>query len=219
MAGVVGEVGAVGWGAVVGVDPVFAPVPDVAPLVVAVPFVCAPPPTPPLAASCCCTAWTSSGEAVVAVQPLLDPPPPTERILMLIPHTFAAIEIGIWALIGIFDLSIFKSSARSLSTFERSTLTSEVATPPTPLARAEPALLTPSTAVDLEVQPDSAASAQTGRMIDLRMTRLPSVTTSANDLLLSLFRSLQSTAIVSELTAGGTRGIVLERAENTAFRS
>ena len=59
------------------------------------------------------------------------------------PHTFAAMLIGICALIGMFALSIFRSSARLLSTFDRFTFTSE-GTLETPLATALPALFTPS---------------------------------------------------------------------------
>ena len=70
--------------------------------------------------------WANSGEMLFAVQPWLDPPPPTDNMLIEIPQTFAATLIGICALIGMFDLSIFRSSARSLRTLRRSTLTSDV---------------------------------------------------------------------------------------------
>ena len=73
-----------------------------------------------------------------AVQPWLDPPPaPNDSTLIDTPHTLAAMLIGICALIGIFALSIFRSSARLLSTFERLTLTNE-GTLETPLATADP---------------------------------------------------------------------------------
>src|SRR4051812_45580580 len=106
-------------------------------------LVCAPPPTDPLAASCCWTAWASSGDVVCAVHPwLLPPPAPTARMLMDTPQTLAAMVIGIWALIGMLALSTWRSSARLLSTFERLTLTSDVAAPPTADAALSPALLT-----------------------------------------------------------------------------
>ena len=95
------------------------------PLVV-VPFVWAPPPTDPLAASCCCTACSSWGEVVWAVQPLLEPPPaPIDSTLMETPQTFAATLIGICALIGMFALSMCRSSARLLRTLDRLTFTSD----------------------------------------------------------------------------------------------
>src|SRR4051812_36511160 len=95
-----------------------------------------------------------------AVQPSLFPPPaPIDRMLIDTPQTLAAIFIGICALMGMFALSIFKSRARLLSTFDKLTLTSEVATPPTPDATDEPALLTPFTALDAVLQPDTRTSA------------------------------------------------------------
>ena len=118
-------------------------VPEVEPVVV-----WAPPPTLPFAAICCWMYCASSGEMLFAVQPwLLPPPAPMDRMLIDTPHTFAATLIGIWALIGMLDLSIFRSSARSLRTLRRSTLTSEAPAPArllAPSATALPALSTPS---------------------------------------------------------------------------
>ena len=103
------------------------------------PLVWAPPPTMPFAAICCWIYCLSSGEMLFAVQPwLLPPPAPIERMLIDTPQTFAATLIGIWALIGIFDLSILRSSARSLSTLLRLTLTSEAPAPATSLRRRPP---------------------------------------------------------------------------------
>src|SRR5690242_3923572 len=102
----------------------------------------------------------SSGETLLAVQPLLLPPPaPIDSTLIDTPHTLAAILIGICALIGMFVLSIFRSSARLLSTFDRLTFTSE-GTFDTPEATAEPALLTPSTADEAVLQADNGSSAR-----------------------------------------------------------
>ena len=47
------------------------------------------------------------------------------------PQMFAAMVIGICAFIGMFALSILRSSARSLSTLLRLTLTSDVPAPTT----------------------------------------------------------------------------------------
>src|SRR5690348_2267898 len=94
------------------------------------------------------------------------------------PQTLAAMLIGICALIGILALSILRSSARLLSTFDRLTLTSDGTAPATletPEATAEPALSTPLAADDTVLQPDAARmSATAGVMRILRMTR-PSV--------------------------------------------
>src|SRR3954463_1772458 len=91
------------------------------------------------------------------------------------PQTLAAMVIGICALMGMFALSIFRSSAKSLSTFDRLTLTSEVVTEPTPSATAEPALLMPSTADDAVLHADvESTSRSAGNAKDLRMTS-PSV--------------------------------------------
>ena len=78
---------------------------------VAVPVVVwAPPPTEPFAASCSWMYCLSSGEMLFAVQPLLFPPPaPIERTLIETPQMFAAILIGICALIGMFALSMCRS--------------------------------------------------------------------------------------------------------------
>src|SRR3982750_3759196 len=101
----------------------------------------------------------SSGEMLFAVQPwLLPPPAPIDRTLIDTPQTFAAILIGIWALIGMLALSILRSSARLLSTFDRLTLTSE-GTLETPSATALPALLTPSAADETVLQADRERSA------------------------------------------------------------
>src|SRR3954454_24405902 len=94
-----------------------------------------------------------------AVQPLLLPPPPIDRMLIDTPQTLAAMLIGIWALIGMFALSIFRSSARLLSTFDRLTLTSD-GTLETPEATAEPALLTPSAADEAVLHADNGSSAR-----------------------------------------------------------
>src|SRR5689334_1200966 len=113
----------------------------------------------------------SSGEIELAVQPLLEPPPaPIDSTLIDTPQTFAAMLIGIWALIGMFALSILRSSARLLSTFDRLTLTSE-GTLETPFATALPALFTPSAAdetvlhADKEISAASAAEAMVLRMV------------------------------------------------------
>src|SRR5437764_7378906 len=96
----------------------------------------------------CC----NSGETLFAVHPLdLPPPAPIERTLIETPHTFAAMLIGICALIGMFALSTLRSRARLLRTFERLTFTrlgTAPATLPTPEAAAEPALATPFAAED-----------------------------------------------------------------------
>src|SRR5690348_8864172 len=95
-----------------------------------------------------------------AVQPLLDPPPaPIDKMLIDTPQTFAAMLIGICALIGMFALSTWRSSARLFSTFDRLTLTSEGTAPATldtPEATAEPALWTPSAADETVLHPDAA---------------------------------------------------------------
>ena len=66
---------------------------------------------------------------------------------------------GIWALMGMFDLSILRSSARSLSTFDRFTFTSD-GTLETPSATALPALLTPSAADEAVLHADNEGSAR-----------------------------------------------------------
>src|SRR4051794_32799341 len=102
----------------------------------------------------------SSGEMLFAVQPwLLPPPAPIDSTLIDTPQTFAAMLIGICALIGMLALSILRSSARLLSTFDRLTLTSE-GTLETPEATAEPALLTVSTADEVVLQADTGSSAR-----------------------------------------------------------
>ena len=112
----------------------------------------------PFAASCSWIYCFSSGEMELAVQPWLDPPPaPMDSTLIETPQTLAAMLIGICALIGMFALSILRSSARLLSTFERLTLTSE-GTLETPSATALPALLTPSTADEAVLQAERKAA-------------------------------------------------------------
>src|SRR4051812_35494537 len=97
---------------------------------------------------------------LLAVQPWLEPPPaPIDRTLIDTPQTFAAMLIGIWALIGMFERSIFRSSARLLSTFDRLTFTSD-GTLEIPEATAEPALLTPSAADEAVLQADNGSSAR-----------------------------------------------------------
>ena len=67
----------------------------------------------------------------MAVQPPLFPPPaPTDSMLIETPQTLAATVIGICAFTGMFALSTWRSRARLLRTFDRLTLTSEVATVP-----------------------------------------------------------------------------------------
>src|SRR5437764_7924825 len=116
----------------------------------------------------CC----NSGETLFAVHPLdLPPPAPIERTLIETPHTFAAMLIGIWALIGMFALSTLRSRARLLRTLERLTLTSEVATPPTPEATELPALCTPSMADEVVLQAEVKRSRKSAEAaVDLRMT-------------------------------------------------
>src|SRR6476646_1680210 len=112
----------------------------------------------------------SSGETLLAVQPsLLPPPAPIDSTLMDTPQTFAAMLIGICALIGMFALSILRSSARLLSTLERLTFTSE-GTLETPEATAEPALLILSAADEAVLQADSGSSARSAaKAVRLRM--------------------------------------------------
>src|SRR5215218_6150862 len=113
----------------------------------------------------------SSGETEFAVQPLLEPPPPpTDRTLMETPQTLAAMLIGICALIGMFDLSILRSSARLLSTFDRFTFTSD-GTLETPSATALPALLTPPMADEAVLHADNGSSARSAaKVVNLRIT-------------------------------------------------
>src|SRR5690348_4170320 len=100
-----------------------------------------------------------------AVQPLLLPPPaPIDSTLIDTPQTLAAMLIGICALIGMFALSMCRSSARLLSTFDRLTLTSDgtaLAALETPDATAEPALFTPLTAEFAVLHPPIKADART----------------------------------------------------------
>src|SRR5690349_9088601 len=102
-----------------------------------------------------------------AVQPwLLPPPAPIDSTLIDTPQTFAATLIGIWALIGMLALSIFRSSARSLSTLDRFTLTSE-GTLDTPSTTAEPALLTVSAADEAVLQAVRGSSARSAQVVSV----------------------------------------------------
>jgi hypothetical protein len=99
-------------------------------------------PTDPPVETCCCTTCSSCGDVDVAVQLGL-PPVETDSTLMDTPQILAATAIGIWALIGIFALSICRSRARLLRTLERLTFTREGIAPAmldAPLATPLPAL-------------------------------------------------------------------------------
>src|SRR5690348_430179 len=131
-------------------------------------LVCAPPPTEPFAASCCWTACSSAGEVVCAVHPLLEPPPaPIDSTLIDTPQTFAATEIGICALIGMFALSMCRSSARLLRTFERLTFTSDG----TLLTSSAPALATLCAVFDVLQAGREPRARRTESAAILRMTQ------------------------------------------------
>src|SRR3954470_21795190 len=114
---------------------------------------------PPPACSCWPTTWVSCGDVVTAVQPWEVPlAPDTDRTLIETPQTLAAMVIGICALTGIFALSTFSLTARSLSTFDKLTSTSDVAALDTAPAALWPALETPLAASDV-LQAETATEA------------------------------------------------------------